>query len=255
MYFKIIKNNLLLILSLMLILIWILILINNYNYKELFISKIPIITFIIPSIGRPTILRTIRSLQNLNNKNWEAIVVFDGVKSNINHIKDNRIKTYEIAKRGYLNTNGNNMAGITRNYGINMVKNSKWIGFVDDDDTISPNYIDNILNSSKYNPDCIIFRMYGKYKTKYRVIPSLNSINIKKNDVGISFCVKYNIIKSIKFQNNTCEDYILLKKLSTNYNILLSQNITYFVRMQPINKIYTSVKGTELLNPKFVIKK
>lgn len=202
-----------------------------------------IITFIIPSIGRPTIARTILSLQKLNNPNWNAIVIFDNVKNNISYIKDSRIKYYEIKKTGSLN-----MGGSTRNYGINKVKNSEWIGFVDDDDTISPDYIDKLLLDSKYDSDCIIFRMISSNS----ILPPLNSTDIRKNKVGISFCVKKNVLQKNNFKNSRTEDFNLLYNLNKKYKILLSKNITYFVRMNPIKHIYKNIIGTELINPPII---
>lgn len=38
------------------------------------------ITFIIPSINRETLSRTIDSLFKQSNPNWKAIIIFDGVK-------------------------------------------------------------------------------------------------------------------------------------------------------------------------------
>lgn len=216
------------------------ILTTQYNIEPFDNNKI--ITFIIPSIGRPTITRTIRSLQKLNNPNWNAIVIFDGVKNNISHIKDPRIKYYEIKKKGKLN-----MGGKTRNYGINKVKNSEWIGFVDDDDTISPNYIDKLLLDAKHGFDCIIFRMIVDTNN---ILPPLNTTYIHKNKVGISFCVKRNVLHKNNFKNSKTEDFNLLYKLKQKkYKILLSKNITYFVRMNPIKNIYTNVTGSELKDP------
>ena len=41
------------------------------------------ITFIIPTIGRQTLPRTIQSLKNLQNSNWKAIVIFDAILSRL----------------------------------------------------------------------------------------------------------------------------------------------------------------------------
>lgn len=189
-----------------------------------------IITFIIPSIGRITLNRTIQSLQNLNNPNWKAIIIFDGVKSNINDISDNRIRYFQIEKRGLYNR-----AGLTRNYGINKVEDSIWIGFCDDDDTLSPDYIDKLLIETKYNTDVIVFRM----KTTNLIIPPLETNSITRGCVGISFCVKTPILKLLMFETNSfIEDYTLLKRLNKKYSILLSKYITYFIRSNPTKVSY-----------------
>ena len=38
-----------------------------------------IITFIIPSLNRFTILNSIESLKNQTNPNWKCIIIYDGV--------------------------------------------------------------------------------------------------------------------------------------------------------------------------------
>ena len=56
------------------------------------------ITFIIPTIGRETLIIAINSLFGLNSSNWNAIIIFDGVKKNIN-IDDERITIIELEKK------------------------------------------------------------------------------------------------------------------------------------------------------------
>ena len=70
----------------------------NENFTNIDIKN-NTITFIIPTIGRKTLIKSIKSLQNQTNQNWNAIIIFDGIKSNIN-INDPRIKIIEIDKKG-----------------------------------------------------------------------------------------------------------------------------------------------------------
>ena len=56
------------------------------------------ITFIIPSVNRPTLERSINSLVSQTNPNWECIVVYDGVDGI--SFNDDRIKTIKIDKLG-----------------------------------------------------------------------------------------------------------------------------------------------------------
>ena len=113
----------------------------------------PIITFIIPTIGRITLQRTINSLLAMNDPDWKAIVIFDGIDPTINNT-DSRIKLIKINKTGVSNN-----AGSIRNIGINLAE-TQWVGFVDDDDTLRSNYVTNLKNHIKNNkPDVIIFRM------------------------------------------------------------------------------------------------
>jgi glycosyltransferase involved in cell wall biosynthesis len=113
------------------------------------------ITFIIPTIGRNTLLNSINCLKNQTVQSWKAIIIFDGIKSNICN-NDNRIKIVEINKTGV----GSNSAGNVRNYGISLV-DTDWIAFLDDDDLIANDYIESFYNELKLYPsiDVLIFRM------------------------------------------------------------------------------------------------
>lgn len=68
--------------------------INNLYFKE----NNNFITFIIPTIGRGSLLDTIESLYNLKNPLWKAIILFDGIKNKFS-IKDNRITIIELDKK------------------------------------------------------------------------------------------------------------------------------------------------------------
>ena len=110
------------------------------------------ITFIIPSVGRPTLIRTLVSLQNLTIPYWKAIVVFDGVDG-VDRIDDNRISYISIPKTGV-----SNHAGNVRNIAIEK-SDTTWIAFVDDDDSLTPDYLEEFYKiSDKQDPDVIIFR-------------------------------------------------------------------------------------------------
>ena len=61
--------------------------------------NINIITFIIPTIGRETLENTVNSLLELNNHNWKALILFDGIKNTF-HFEDERIICLEIEIQG-----------------------------------------------------------------------------------------------------------------------------------------------------------
>ena len=201
------------------------------------INQYIFITFIIPTIGRDSLKNAIKSLLNLKDNNWKALIIFDGIKNSIIDIflLDNRIKIIEIEKSGIEDIKNN--AGLVRNIGFNYLVNnnlySDWIGFLDDDDYLSCNYICDLKNELCIYPnfDVCIFRM--GYPNGC-IIPLKNDKNIIRNRIGISFTLKYNIMKEYKFINSPFEDYIYLKNLqSKKYKILISSYVSYFVRCIP----------------------
>lgn len=199
-------------------------------------EKKTFITFIIPTLGRTTLIDSIQSLRNQTISDWKAIIVFDGIISNI-LLDDENIKIIEIEKCGIKNS-----AGFVRNEGIKKCENTEWIGFLDDDDTLSNDYIEKLKLEINLNNkiDVCIFRM--GYENGY-ILPTMYDKNINRNKVGISFAIKKNIIEYILFENSPYEDYFFLKKIqSQKYNILISSYVTYFVKTQPYNtKIFPKI--------------
>jgi len=195
------------------------------------------ITFIIPTIGRNSLLYTLESLLNQTDTEWNAILVLDGINKKdlntdlINILNDNRFIIHEIKKMGI----GINSAGNVRNYGMSTIKNNdlntEWFAFLDDDDTIASDYIEVFKNELLMYPfiDVYIYRMINNDN---RIIPKLNSINFEICDVGISFIIKYDIYKSgIEFDPDSAEDFLYLNKIRKDgYKIMISPYIKYFVR-------------------------
>lgn len=189
-----------------------------------------LITFIIPTIGRSTLINSINSLKNQTIKDWRAIIIFDGISCNIDiDIDDNRIKVLECEKKG-ININS---AGEVRNYGISFVE-TKWIAFLDDDDIIETDYIEtfyneiNLCNDLHIDLDLIIFRM----NDNGRIIPKLKTDNFYLCDVGISFIFKKEIYdEGCKFTPDGAEDFLYLDKIRAfGKRIMISPYVKYYVR-------------------------
>ena len=181
------------------------------------------ITFIIPSLNRPTIIRTVDSLLKQTNPNWKCIIVYDGVDGE--KFDDERITIIKIEKKGLIGPN-NGQSGLVRNEGIKLV-DTEWIGFLDDDDTINPEYVDTLFNNYQ-NYDFIVWRM--KYQNGY-VLPEPGRTDLVFSKVGISFCYK-NKFDNLLFDNNRDgEDFDLVKKLeSLTDNWIITPEVYYNVR-------------------------
>ncbi len=183
------------------------------------------ITFIIPTIGRETLKRTVDSLMNQTISDWNAIIIFDGMKANCD-FNDRRILVKEIDKLG-LNANS---AGLVRNYGMQFVE-TEWIAFVDDDDTLSIDYVETFMKEIESNGDIdvIIFRM----RREDRIIPKLDTDNFYLCDVGISFAIKQQIYEDgYQFTPDGAEDFLYLDSIrkSNKYTIMISPFVKYYVR-------------------------
>ena len=183
------------------------------------------ITFIIPTIGRESLLKSIESLIRQTVPLWKAIIIFDGVKNNIGNISDSRITILETEKMGVAINN----AGNVRNYGMSFVE-TEWIAFLDDDDIIADDYLEKFYEEyeSYSNIDVLIFRM----NLDGRIIPKLKTDNFYVCDVGISFIIKKEIFDNgIKFIPDGAEDFMYLDNIrKAGYKMMISPYIKYFVK-------------------------
>jgi len=191
-------------------------------------SKKALITFIIPTIGRSTLIRTLESIQQNTDDDWNAIVMFDGIEPTIES-EDPRIRIMRMEKTGKLN-----YAGRVRNQAIYFA-NTEWIGFVDDDDIIKPTYVSHLKKHiSDHTPDVVIFRMQYHNDDGY-ILPPPGATMFELNQVGISFCVKRDcfIEDNIWFEPSEIEDFNLLHRLwDQDKTITISSFVNYVVRPQ-----------------------
>jgi hypothetical protein len=112
---------------------------------------------------------------------------------------------------------------------MELVK-TPWIGFLDDDDYLLPNYTQYLLEEIEINPlvDLILFRMIDKDI----IIPPDYISDIQFRYVGISFCYKTSIFKEgYKFTQSEKEDFELIYNIkNAQKKIVISPFITYIVR-------------------------
>lgn len=185
------------------------------------------ITVIIPSKGRGTLKRALTSLVYQTNPNWVCYVILDGVEIK-DSIFDDRIIYYSSPKVG----NGINGAGLVRNKGIELSQ-TNWICFLDDDDTFTPDYINNLYEEITKNPDMdiCIFRMSYSPDNNL-ILPPFGDEGIRVGQIGISFAVNKKFIddKNIRFTNSKIEDFFFLEKCELNQaKIIYSNHICYLV--------------------------
>lgn len=210
-----------------------------------------IITFIIPTISRETLKKSILSLFNQTSPNWRAIIVFDAIDipKEINEFINNseHNDNFLLVKTpGKLGENTNN-AGRVRNFGIekSLEEEGDWIGFLDDDDIIDKRYVEDFFREINENRICECDVFIYRMNKKGRIIPGIRCNEIEMGDVGISFIVKKSLFKSgIRFYSSGVEDFLLLNQIrKLGYKIFVSSHIYYYVN----NSIQdSSVKGNEI---------
>lgn len=181
----------------------------------------PIITFIVPTVGRDTLDRTIDSLIKQTSEKWRCIVVFDGIEPR--EFNDERIRTISSVKLGSF-TNIHGTSGLVRNEGIKEVE-TEWIGFVDDDDTLHQEYVETL--EKKYSThDLVIWRM--KFNNG-NIVPRLDDESVYCGNVGISFSYK-NKGNFIFERNWDGEDFTFVENLIKHeFNYIITPEIYYNV--------------------------
>ena len=190
-----------------------------------------IVTFIIPSLGRNTLSRTLRSILDQSLPSWRAIVVMDGspedLPASICGTQDPRVKCMYTHKR----LGVHNHAGEVRNLGLKHVQ-TPWVGFVDDDDTVSNIYVETLQREIQQHEDAhvIIFRMRMADGV---VLPPNGHTNFAINQVGISFVMNMAYVqeKRLTFRPSSAEDFDILNRCrEAGGSIRMSPTITYHVR-------------------------
>ena len=200
---------------------------NNNNDKDK-MDKNAFITFIIPSTGRSSLLRTVFSLAALKITNWKAIVILDNATLPSPWIiTDNRIRYLKVLKQ--------DSVGMVRNIGM-KVADTEWVGFLDDDDTLSMHTLNHFEEEISLNKDidCIIFRLYDNEK-HYLPPNELQDDTFQLYYVGISFFMKRNLIyEGFSFGYSHIEDFCLLNIIrKAGKKMVISPYTVYFVRQYP----------------------
>lgn len=203
--------------------------INTFNDN----NKDALITFVIPTINRQTLNTAIQSINNQILTNWKAIVIFDGCEPAepelLKLVSNKRFLYLSINKQGVFKDKTHGIAGFVRNIAMSII-NIPWIGFLDDDDQILPNYTQILVDEIKINPSAalISFRMIDKTQ----VLPPDYMIDIEFGYIGISFCFKTKLFQEgFKFIQSGQEDFDFINSIkNAKKKIVISPHITYIVR-------------------------
>ena len=208
----------------------------------------PFITIIIPSIGRVSLRRSLKSLDRQSDSDFDAVLVLDGLNAENLPPDITEGRPWLCIEEAGETVNLEHRAGDMRNMGISRAT-GLFVGFLDDDDTLSPNYVSALkeeiaLHSDfPHSPDVVLFRMYRSrvFAKDYEIIPPYFHEVFHNGWVGISFAVKRATMQGlhgVTFTSGKHEDFDLLDNLRRQgRRIVMSRYITYFVRCESENSI------------------
>lgn len=158
----------------------------------------------------------------------------DGIRVNLP--PHPRIFTTTVPKVGH-----GRAAGAVRNGGIQLtlqddspIPTPEYIGFLDDDDVLTPNYVELLTGytaNQDDKPDIVMFRMNEHIGG---ILPPPGQNVVAPNKVGISFAAKTQIFQEGHlFEPSSMEDYFFLKKMEGfGKTIFFAPETTYLVRPQ-----------------------
>jgi glycosyltransferase involved in cell wall biosynthesis len=137
-------------------------------------------TFVIPTLGRESLARALESLVAQTDPDWQAVVIGDGLLS---------VPGIEVpaGKVTCISAPRLRSAGLVRNVAFERgLVTSPWTAFLDDDDTVSPDYV-RWLREQEDGHDVVIFRMLDP---RLGILPDLEEPRIVWGQVGLSFAVR-----------------------------------------------------------------
>lgn len=207
-----------------------------------------IISIIVPMYNAQEFIeRCIKSVINQTCNNWELILINDGSKD----LTENICNKFTNNKKIYLFNKKNTGVSDSRNVGIKKSK-GKWITFLDADDELEENYVENTLKrlrNDKYDiligeidtslgqnfkiKDDVIYWNKNKEKLIKNMLTSKNN-NKNYNSQSLGYVIgkiyKKDLIKNIKFPENITyrEDMIFnIQAFIKARKILITNCIAY----------------------------
>eukprot|EP00602_Paraphysomonas_sp_CaronLab_P003614 CAMPEP_0185030452 /NCGR_PEP_ID=MMETSP1103-20130426/17436_1 /TAXON_ID=36769 /ORGANISM="Paraphysomonas bandaiensis, Strain Caron Lab Isolate" /LENGTH=678 /DNA_ID=CAMNT_0027565603 /DNA_START=60 /DNA_END=2093 /DNA_ORIENTATION=- len=205
------------------------------------------VTFVMPTYGsRPSISTSMQSIINLDECGWRLIVVYavvdDAAASELHQEAPFQLTTIpqyiwqdpRIYFLPYKSTVARNYGGSQRNAAFRHIS-TPWIAFLDDDDTITADYITLLKKEIRSYPEAaaVLFRMTCT-TCEHTVIPPESYRTIEANHAGISFAVRRVVVTPLgnhKFVDGPAEDYKFLHDMVRGgLEVVLSGSVAYLVK-------------------------
>jgi teichuronic acid biosynthesis glycosyltransferase TuaG len=205
---------------------------------ESFDKKKPNVDVILPNYNKGQFLQdAINSVVNQTYQNWHLYIIddhsFDSSDTIINKFKN--VKNTTVVKL-YKNKG----PSFCRNYAM-RISNSKYISFIDSDDSWSSNKLEKQINFMEknnlnftYTDYTSIFEKNGNKKEKKTFIKSEFDFKafIKNSSINTTtMIISRSILGSLRFKKiKLCEDYLFKCKLLKKNNIAkkLNENLAFY---------------------------
>jgi glycosyltransferase involved in cell wall biosynthesis len=203
------------------------------------------VTFIIPSLAKESLPKTLDSLRRQTDQRWKAIVCFDHRDPTIEPEEKISVFRHEgYSKKEedcvYCIEGKKSGAGPVRNECIKKAT-TEWVAFLDDDDVVTNDYVEKLAMESK-DADLVIFRMMmwgGLWIPRQKATVE----NLKHGSVGISFAAKKNVFEKCQFSRGRGEDFrMIINARDQGFKVKLSNFLTYLVRQRETSERALSTK-------------
>jgi glycosyltransferase involved in cell wall biosynthesis len=181
-------------------------------------DNLPLVSVLITTHNRSDLLkRAIESALRQTYKRLEIIVIDDGSTDNTEEVVNQYLKQHDNLK--YLKHSKAKGANVARNNGIRHAK-GEYIAGLDDDDSISDNYIEALVNAYNDNYSCVVAAAKIIMPRKTILLTKKDIIDIDDlfyfNEIGNQVLVKKeNLIKAGMFDESlpACQDYDMWVRL------------------------------------------
>ncbi len=219
------------------------------------------ISVIIPSYKpQEYIFECLTSLQGqtLSNKQFEVLIILNGEKEPYYSKIDNYIKKNNLFNFILLYTKEKGVSN-ARNIGLKKSQGEN-IAFIDDDDYISSNYLEEMLKKINYNTIviCNIFRFYDNTDTfisdsEFIENNTVNNILKGKKYFSMACCklIPKVILKNVFFKTNlkNSEDTIFMMEISKNIKLIKTTpaNIIYYRRIRENSAYFRKKTKQEII--------